>query len=240
MIQRDIPDGEGFKFGIARGIAPLVLMVELTQTGGQLAAAGAGGRHYHQGAGGFNVLVSSEALVADDPSRVGGVAGDAVVVIHPDSQTLQPGLERLGDGLLRVPGQYHTGNVEPKAAEHIDQPDHVPVIGNAQVTPDLVFLDIVGVDGDDHLHLILQLQQHSQLAVRLKSRKHPGGMVVVIELAAELQIQLAAENGNPLPDMLRLHPKILLVVKSLLHHSLQPLFKNYCPPLYRIPPKKAI
>ena len=142
------------------------------------------------------------------------------MVVYPDAQSLQPRLESPGNGLPLVPGQHHTGYIEPEAAEHIDQPDHIPVIGNAQIAPDFVFLDIIGVDGDHHLHLILQLQQHSQLAVRLEPGQHPGGVVIVIELAAELQIQLPSENSDPLPDMLRLHLKIPVVVKSLAHHSL--------------------
>jgi hypothetical protein len=52
---------------------------------------------------------------------------------------------------------------------------------------------IISIDGDDDLGLILKLEKHFDLAVRLEARKHPGGMVVVEQLAAEFQIQLSSE-----------------------------------------------
>ena len=47
-------------------------------------------------------------------------------------------------------------------------------------------------------------RQHLQLAVRLEARQHAGGMIVVEQLAAELQIQLTAEFCDTLLDLLRL------------------------------------
>ena len=219
MIQGDVPDGEGFKFRIARLDAPLVFVVDLAQAGGKLAAAGAGGGDHHQGAGGFDVFVFAEALLADHKGCVGGVAFNAVVMVDPDAHALQAGLEGGGQGLAVEPGEYHAGNIQPKIPEHPNQANHVPVIGDAQIAPDFVLFNIVGVDGNDHLHLLLELQQHSQLAVRLKTGKHPGGMVVVIQLAAEFQIKLAAELGNAFLDMLGLHLQIFLVVKANFHHG---------------------
>ena len=136
---------------------------------------------------------------------VGGISGDFIVVVDPNAQPLQPGLEGLGQRLPVIPGQHHTGYIQPEAPKHVDQPDHVPVIGNPQIPPNLVLFDVVGVDGDDHLHLIFQLQEHPQLAVRLETGEHPGSVVVVVELAAEFQIQFAAKLSNPLPDVLGLH-----------------------------------
>ena len=180
MVQGQIPHREGLEFGIARGSAPLVLMVQLAQAGGKLSAAGARGSDHHQLPGGLDILVSSEALVTDHQGRIGGVALDGVVVVDLQSHPLQTLLEGGGDGLAPEPGQHHAGHIQAKVPEYIDEPDHIPVIGDAQIPPDLVLFNIVGVDGNDHLHLILQLQQHPQLAVRLKARQHPGSMVVVI------------------------------------------------------------
>ena len=77
------------------------------------------------------------------------------MVVYSDAHPLQPGLECLGSGVVMVAGEHHTGDIEAEVPEDLDQPDHVQVIGDAQVTPDLVLLNICGVDGDDHLHLIL-------------------------------------------------------------------------------------
>ena len=65
-------------------------------------------------------------------------------------------------------------------------------------------------------------QQHLQLAVRLKARQHAGGVVVIKQLAAKLQVELVVKLGNALPDVLGLHEKIFIVVKAFFH-SLTPL-----------------
>ena len=67
--------------------------------------------------------------------------------------------------------------------------------------------------------MVFQLQKHPQLAVGLKAGKYPGCVIVVIELAAKLQVQLAAKLSNALPDMLRLHLQIFIVVKRLVNHD---------------------
>ena len=218
MIDGQIPNGEGFKLGIACSNPPLVLMIELAQAGGQFAAAGAGGRHHHQFPGGFNVIVLTKALVADDMGSIRRIAGNVIVMIHPDAHSFQTGLESRGHGLTVEPGKHHAGNIQSQLPENINQADHIPVIGDAQILPDFALFNIPGIDGNHHLHLVLHLQQHPQLAVRLKSRKHPGRMKIIIKLTAELQIQLAAEFGNPIPDMGRLGPQILIIIKCRLHH----------------------
>ena len=99
-------------------------------------------------------------------------------------------------------------------AEGVDQAQHVRVVGDAKVPPDLVFLNVAGVDDDDDLRLVLHLLQHLHLAVRQKARQHPGGVVVVKQFAAKLQIELAPKQVDALPDLLRLRAEILLVVKA--------------------------
>ena len=50
-------------------------------------------------------------------------------------------------------------------------------------------------------------------------------MMVVKQLAAELQIQLAAELCAALPNMLRLQRQIFVVVKTQFHPHTLPLSK---------------
>ena len=203
-----------------------MLMIELAQTGGQLAAAGAGSGDHHQRTGGLDIIISAKTVCADDMCGIIGIAHNVVMVIYPDAHALQTGLECLGHGLVMEAGQHHAGNIQTEAAENIDEADHIPVIGNAQVTADLIFLNIVGVDGNDHLHLVLQLQQHPQLAVRLEAGQYPGCMVIVIQLAAKLQIQLAAELGDPVPDVGRLGLQVFIVIKGNILHRLRLFQKN--------------
>ena len=204
VLQGQVPDGEGLKLGVACGHPPLVLVVELGEAGGHLAAAGAGGGDHHQGAAGLHVVIPPEALVGDDLCNVVGVAGDGVVAVHLHPQGLQPLLECVGGGLPGVLGDHHAAHVQVHGPERVNEPEHVAVVGDAQVPPDLVLLNVAGVDGDDDFRLVLHLGQHADLAVRLEPGQHPAGVEVVKQLAAELQVQLAAELGDALLDVLGL------------------------------------
>ena len=83
--------------------------------------------------------------------------------------------------------------VEPDALERVDEPQGVLVIGDAEVAAALGALHVVGGDDDDYLGLVLHLEEHAHLAVRLKPGQHARGVEVVKELASELKIELAAE-----------------------------------------------
>ena len=222
MLEGQVPDGEGLELGVARSDAPLVVVVELGEAGGHLAAAGARRRHHHQRVRGLHILILSKALVADNVLHVGGVARDGIVAVAPDAQGGQPLQKGVRRPLAAVPAHHHAAHIEAHAPEDVDQPQHVVVIGDAQVPPDLVFLDVCGVDGNEDLHVVLQLLEHPDLAVRLESRQHPGGVVVVEQLAAELQIQLAAELGDALFDLLGLGGEVLLIVKTDGRHTIFP------------------
>ena len=189
-------------------------MVQLAKARGHFAAARAGGGHHHQAAGGLHILVFPKALVAYNQGDVGGVPRDAVVPEHLHPQRLQPLLEGLGGGLGVVLGQHHAAHIQPDAPEGVDEPQHVHVVGDAQISPHLVLLNVRGVDDDEDLRLVLHLQQHLHLAVRHKARQHPGGVEVVEQLPAELQVQLAPKVGDALLDLLRLHPHVFVVVKT--------------------------
>ena len=63
VAQGKIPDREGLKLCVSCLDAALVLLIELAQAYGHLAAAGAGGRHNHKGLGGFNVIVLAKAFI---------------------------------------------------------------------------------------------------------------------------------------------------------------------------------
>ena len=163
--------------------------------------------------GGLDVVVFAQALVTDDVGHVGGVPGNGIVAVAADPQGGQPLQEGVRRRLAGVPGQHHAAHVEAHAPEDVDEAQHVVVVGDTQVAPDLALFDVGGIDGNDDLHIVLKLLEHADFAVRLKARQHPGGVIVVEELAAELQIQLAAELGNALPDMGGLHLQIFLIVK---------------------------
>ena len=114
------------------------------------------------------------------------------------------------------------------AAENVDQAEHIVIIGNAQIAPNLVLLDISSINGNDDFNVLLQLLQHSDFAVRLKPGQHAGSMEIVKQLAAELQIQLAAELRNAVLNLLGLGGEVFLIVKSNGSHDFRlPLWWCY-------------
>ena len=110
----------------------------------------------------------------------------------------------VGRGLAGVLRDDDAADVEADAAERVDQAQHVHIIGDAQIAAALVLLDVARVDGDDDLRLLLQLEQHFHLSIRLKARQDARGVIVVKELAAELEIELAAEAVDPLENLFRI------------------------------------
>ena len=205
VAQRQVPDRERLKLGVARAHAALVLVIELAQARGHLAATGAGRGHDDEATRRLDVVVAAEAVVADDARDVGRVVRDDVVPVHADAERLEPALELFRRGLAAVVRDDDAADVQPAALECVDQAQGVVVVGDAEVAAALVALDIIRRDGDDDLRLVAHLHEHAHLAVGGEARQHARCVVVVKEFAAELQIQLAAEERDALADVFGLH-----------------------------------
>ena len=198
-----------------------MVVVQLGQAGGHFAAAGAGGGDDHQRPGGLDIVIFAETVVGYDVGQVVGVAGNGIVEVDLDAQFLQTALEGVGSGLTGILGDGDAAHVQTLAAEGVDEAEHVLIVGNAKITAHFVLLNGGGVDDDDHLHALPQLQQHTDLAVGLEAGQDTGGVVVVEELTAEFHVELAAELGDTLPDVGGLSLQIFLVVKAdLFRHGL--------------------
>ena len=105
----------------------------------------------------------------------------------------------------------------------IYQAKHVRIIGNTDITAHLIILDVTCIDNDNDLRAVRYLGEHLYLAVRLKARKNSRRMIIVKELAAELEIQLSAEAVYALLYLLRLHPYVFLLIKTdLTYHPYSP------------------
>ena len=137
-----------------------------------------------------------------------------------DAKAVQPLFKSLHFGGGGVHGHAHAAHEQAPLLKRVDEAQHVEVVGDAVIAAHLVADDVLGADDDDDLSLILELQQHLQLGVRLEAGQHAGGVVVIEQLAAEFQIQLVVELRDPLPDVLRLHLKVFVVVKSFFHSLL--------------------
>ena len=65
VTERKVPDGEGLKLGIACIYSPLMLMVELRETGSHFAASGTGSCNDNELAGSLDIIVPAVAFFAD-------------------------------------------------------------------------------------------------------------------------------------------------------------------------------
>ena len=76
---------------------------------------------------------------------------------------------------------------------------------------------MVRIDCDDDLDVVGNALEHAELAVRFKTRQHAARMIVIEQLAAKLQIQLAAKLRDALLNVSSLQLDILRVVETLAH-----------------------
>ena len=146
--------------------------------------------------------MAANARGAHDVGDVGGIARDGVVAIVANAkrvETLDEGIRRVLPCVLR---DAHAADIKPQRAERVNQAQAVVIIGDAEVAAALAALDVVGGDGDDDLGLVLHFEQHFHLAVGREAGEDAGGVVIVEELAAEFQIQLAAEFADAVADVL--------------------------------------
>ena len=204
VLEGQIPDGEGLKLGVARLDAALDLVVDLRQTDGQLAGAGAGRGDHDERARGLHKVVLAVALVGGDEVHIHRIALDGVVVIGALAAHLQHLAEGLGGGLALVLRDDHSRDVQAHAAHLVHQAQHVHVVGDAQIRAQLAVADVGGVDAENDLRLVAELLQQADLGVGHKAGQHAGGVQVVKQLAAKLEIELVAELADALADGLRL------------------------------------
>ena len=106
-----------------------------------------------------------------------------------------------------------------------DDDERNVTLTDAEVAAHLVLFNVVRVDRDDDLCVVAQLLKHADLAVRLEAGQHARSVKVIEELAAELQVQLAAELADALADVRGLHGKVFVVIKTdLSHRKKHPIF----------------
>ena len=219
MGEGKVPNGESLEFGIAGLHSALVFLIKLAQAHGHLAAAGAGGRHHHQGLGSNHIVILAKTLVRVYQSHIVGISFNGMVIIDGNAHVLQALAIGLCTGLSVEVGDYHGIHAQVPGHEFVPQTEHVHVVGDAQVAPYLVFLYVYGADDDNNLQVFLELEEHLHLAVRMESRKDTAGVIVVKQLSAKLHVQFIAELGDALLDVLRLNLKILFVVEPVFHKS---------------------
>ena len=214
MAERKVPDREGLEFGVSGVNAALDLVVDLGEADGHLAAARSGRGHDDQRLFGLDEIVLSVALVGYYQLDVRGISGDRIVAVHLHAQVLELLLEGQSGWLALEAGHDDSVDLEAEMTEDVGEAQHVGVVGDPDVAPLLALFDVAGIDDDDHFGLILELEQHLHLAVRLEAGENPRRVVVVIELHAEFEVELSSESAYPLAYLFRLKPEIHVVVES--------------------------
>ena len=192
-------------------------MIQLREAGGELARARTGRRHDNERTRGLDELVLAVAFVRNDQIDVVRIALNGIVQLGGNAECIQTIAEDVGSGLTGILRDNHGRDSKTIAAEQVDQAQDVLVIGNAQVATGLVLLDMVCIDCDDDLNIIGNALEHAELAVRFKTRQHTARMIVVKQLAAKLQIELAAKLRDALLNVSSLQLDILRVVETLAH-----------------------
>ena len=172
VLQRQVPNGKRLELGIARLDAALVLMVELGQADRHFAAAGPGGGDDDERARGLYIIIFAEAVIGDDEGDILGIVGDYVVAVDADAEALQTLLELLRHGLTAKVRDDDTAEVQPYAAERVDEAQSVLIIGDAEIAAVLTALNIIGGDGDYDLRHVAHLKEHAHLAVGVEARQH--------------------------------------------------------------------
>ena len=82
-------------------------------------------------------------------------------------------LEEGGALLAAVFCDHHAADKKSVAFEDGHEAQHVHIVGDAQISADLILLDIIRADHDDDLRLGGELHEHAHLAVGLETREGP-------------------------------------------------------------------
>ena len=228
VLQRQIPDREGFIFGIAGVYTAFVLVVKLGKTGCHLSASRSRCGNDNERACRFDVFVLSISLIAYDQRYIVRVARNCVVNVNRDAELLQSLFKGICAVLAGILGNYYASDVEAASAELVDQTEYITVVGDAEVTADFVFLNIGCGNCHNNLGLIGKLHQHAQFCVRCKARKNAGCVEIVEQLSTEFQIQLVVKLVDAVADVLGLHFQVFFIVKSNFHGIFLPFFHGIC------------
>jgi len=214
MLQGQIPHRESFKLCIAHLDAALVLMVELRQAGCQLSAARAGPGNHDKRVGGFNILVGAVAFLADDHVDIRRVALGIAMHAHPDTPMLELIFKHPRGRLIIIARDNHRRNMNAPVLEIVDEFQRVGIIGYTEISPHFAALDIAGIYAQDNIRFFLQILQQAHLHIWIESGQHPGGVIVIEQLAAEFKVQLLTHRLNALENSGGLFTKVYLIVKA--------------------------
>ena len=219
MFQRNIPDREGLEFGIASCNSTFVFMVELRKTGCHFSASRSWCCNNDQRTGSLDIFVFAVTFVTYDKGDIAWISGDTVMEVYRYAHFFQTFLEMIYTFLTCIACDTHTAYIKSTSGKFFNQTKNFYIVGDSQIATHFVFVNIRSADNNDNFSLITELHQHTEFAVRLKSGKNAGSMVIVKKFPAKFQVKFVVKFADAFPDMLRLHRQIFFVVKSNFHLS---------------------
>jgi len=136
------------------------------------------------------------------------------VSVNRDPSSFQFVAEGLGGGLPFEAGDHHRPYVEIVLAQVVDQFEGVGIVGDPEVRSHLAAVDIAGVHAENDLRLVGEPLQEAHFHIGVKPRQDTRGVVVVQQLAAELQVQFPAHLAHSFANCLALLSQVALVVEG--------------------------
>ena len=81
--------------------------------------------------------------------------------------------ENIGSSLCLIMRNDNAAYHKPAVSKFVFEAQNVHVVGYAQITANLVFLNVLGADDYDDFRIICKLHKHTQFAVGLKTWQNP-------------------------------------------------------------------
>src|SRR5699024_10637423 len=192
----------------------LVLVIELGKAGRHLSASRSRSSHDDKRSGSLDVVILTVAFVADDERDIGRISGYIIMKVYRNVHRLQSVLEENSALLSRKLSDHDAAHVQILLPVRLDQAENIRIICDAEISADLIFLNIFCADRDHDLSLAAQFLEKAELAVRSEAGQDSGRVVIIEKLASELKIELIVELADPVTDVFRLHLQIFFVIKT--------------------------
>ena len=205
MLERNVPDRESLEFGIAGSNAAFVFMVYLGKTGCHFSASWSWCGDDYERSGCFDIFIFAISFIAHDQRDIARVSWNTIMEVNFDAEFCKAVLKENSTFLSGVACDAYTSYIETALCKSIDQTKYILIVSDSEVTAHFVLINIRGTDDNDNLSLVAELHEHAELAVRLKSWKNTGCMVIIKKLSAEFQIELVVKFADTVADVFGLH-----------------------------------
>ena len=204
VLERDVPNRERFKLGIASLDTALVFMINLREADSHLSTTRTRSGHHHEFARSFNKFILAITVIAHHERDVARITGNRIMAIDLESKAFELFLVSNCARLFLPASQHHTAHVKAITTESVNQAKDVLIVGNAEVATNLVLFDVASIDGDDDFGLILELFEHADFGVRSKARQNAACMMVIKKFSTKFKIKFTTKFRDTFLNFFRL------------------------------------